>query len=145
MIVSSNRRGLVCDCYANLRRGLVCDRYAPHHRGLVRDRYAPSTIFYAFVRRSMNSSPSNNKFISHLNLRFSSSFLYFPLQYRLTSRLDMTKQASPSEQGKLPGMDSFCQDDLRGGPGTNEISNLIQNNELLSYFDALARHPEKCG
>jgi hypothetical protein len=31
----------------------------------------------------------------------------------------MTKQDSPSEQGKLPGMDSFGQDDLRGGPGTN--------------------------
>ncbi len=49
----------------------------------------------------------------------------------------MTKQDSPSEQGKLPGMDSFGQDDLRGGPGTNEASNLIQNDRLLSYFDAL--------
>jgi hypothetical protein len=49
----------------------------------------------------------------------------------------MTKQASPSEQGKLPGMDSFGQDDLRGGPGTDDTSNLIQNDKLLSYFDAL--------
>jgi hypothetical protein len=72
-----HRHGLVCDCYANLHRGLVCDRYAPHRRGLVRDRYAPSTIFYAFVRRSMNSSPSNNKFVSHLDLQFSHSFCTF--------------------------------------------------------------------
>ncbi len=49
----------------------------------------------------------------------------------------MTKQDSLSEQDKLPGIDSFGQDDLRGGPGTNEASNSIQNNELLSYFDAL--------
>ncbi len=77
MIVSSNRRGLVCDRYTNLCRGLVCDRYAPHHWGLVRDRYVPSTIFYAFVRRSMNSSPSNNKIVSHLDLRFSRSFCTF--------------------------------------------------------------------
>jgi hypothetical protein len=49
----------------------------------------------------------------------------------------MTKQDSPSEQGKLPGMDSFGQDNLRGGPGTDEAFNSIQNDELLSYFDAL--------
>ncbi len=48
----------------------------------------------------------------------------------------MTKQDSPSEQGKLPGMDSFGQDDLRGGPGTDKASNSIQNDKLLSYFDA---------
>ncbi len=72
-----HHRGLVCDCYANLRHGLVCDRYAPHRRGLVRDCYAPSTIFYAFIRRSMNSSPSNNKFVSYLDLWFSRSFCTF--------------------------------------------------------------------
>jgi hypothetical protein len=49
----------------------------------------------------------------------------------------MTKQDSPSEQGKLPGMDSFGQDDLCGSPGTDKASNLIQNDKLISYVDAL--------
>ncbi len=51
----------------------------------------------------------------------------------------MTKQASPSDQGKLPGKDLYDQSGLREPSNTDDkIDKSSQNIELLAYFDALS-------
>jgi hypothetical protein len=51
----------------------------------------------------------------------------------------MTKQESPSDQGKLPGKELYDQSGLRDTSGTdNKIDKSSHNIELLAYFDALS-------
>jgi hypothetical protein len=51
----------------------------------------------------------------------------------------MTKQETPSDQGKLPGKDLYDQSGLREPSNTdNKIDQSSQNIELLAYFDALS-------
>jgi hypothetical protein len=51
----------------------------------------------------------------------------------------MTKQESPSDQGKLPGKDLYDQSGLRESSNTDDkIDKSSQNIELLAYFDALS-------